>query len=164
MFDRKYAARDRRRNTFRYHGEKLMMAKLSALKTERTTPAPDVGFDAVDLGLIDDLLDEHLRTLISPDIWARYTVPVPFCTVPEGGTDPKKYGGVMTRNPFRKPTEVKAELAILRSMSAEAKAKLTDELPPLPTMEQIIADAGGKVLSMPNVCEAADWHEQDGSI
>ena len=70
----------------------------------------------------------------------------------------------MTRNPFRKPTEVKAEIALLRSMSREATAKLSDELPPLPTFEEQLARAGGKVLSVPNVHESADWHEQDGSI
>lgn len=164
MIPNPYKSRDRRRNTFRYPGEKIMKAELAAFKTKRTMPADDVGFDPVDLGMIDDHLDRYFRRYISPDIWARYTTIVPFCTVPEGGTNPKKHGGVMTRNPFRKPTEVKAEVALLKSMSAESKAKLSDELPPLPTFEEQLAKAGGKVLSVPNVHESADWHEQDGSI
>jgi hypothetical protein len=102
---------------------------------------------------------------LTADQLEHYTTPVPFCIVPEGGTDPKKtQGGRMPRNYFRKPTEIKAEVALLRSMSKEATAKLSDELPPLPTFEEQLARAGGKVLSVPNVHESADWHEQDGSI
>jgi hypothetical protein len=163
MFNRKFAARDRRKP--RGLICKVYMADKAAFRDERQAPIPDVGHDPVDLGMIDDHLDAYYRRYISPELWARYTTVVPFCTVPEGGTDPKKtQGGRMPRNYFRKPTEVKAEVALLRSMSKESVAKLSDELPPLPTFEEQLAKAGGKVLSVPNVHESADWHEQDGSI
>lgn len=166
MFNRKYNDQTKyhRGNRTLYYRAWGSIEVLVAFKLERSAPIEDVGHDPVDLGMIDDHLNEYYLRDISPELWARYTTPVPFCTVPEGGTDPKKSGGRMTKNPFRKPTEVKAEIALLRSLSAESKAKLSDELPPLPTFEEQLARAGGKVLCVPNVNEVADWHEQDGSI
>jgi hypothetical protein len=168
MFNRKYAARDRRKS--RGFIAKEYMADIAAHRDERQSPLPDVGHDATDLGMIDDHLDEYYRRYISPELWARYTTVVPFCTVPSGGVDPNK--GLKRRR-------IKGEVALLKSMSAESIAKLSDELPPVPTFAEQVAKAGGRPLMIEdltsgpssselirinNLLSAGAWHEQDGSI
>lgn len=136
---------------------------------ERKLPLPDVGLDAELYDIIDEIdrgLDEYYRKTISSEQWRRYTTPQPFCTVPEGGANPQPKGvRKMTRNPFRKPTERAAEVNLIKAFAADvAKAKLSDELPPEPTFEEQLAKAGGRILTVPNATEVADWHEQDPTI
>lgn len=153
MFDRRY--NDRKVKRLRYDN-----AIEVAFKLERSLPIEDVGHDPVDLGMIDDHLNEYYMRYITPAVWAKYTTIVPFCTTPIGGVDPKKQGGRM-KNPFRKPTEDKAMRAVFNSFGAEAKAKLTDELPPVPTFAEQLARAGGRTVSVPSNDELVAWHEQD---
>lgn len=165
MFNRKYAARDRRKP--RLFICKLAMADRARFKLERALPLPDVGYDAVDLGLIDDLMDEYLRTQIDIETWRRYTTPQPFVTVPSGGRNPRRNGGRMPKNVFRKPTERAAEKALVAAFSKEAREKLSDELPPLPTQAELIAKAGGRAVDMAAVTDKGDvaaWHEQDPTL
>lgn len=60
---------------------------------------------------------------------------------------------------FSRPTERAAEKALVASFSKEARESMKDCLPPLPTREEIIAKAGGRVVSMASLSSVAEWHE-----
>lgn len=158
MFEREYAARDRRKPRGRIAKEHMM--DLARYRYAKQAPLADVGFDAVDIGLIDDLLDEHIRTHIPSELWLRYTTVTPFCIAPQGGTDPKKLRGVRPKNPIRKPTELAAEASLVKMFSQEAQSKRKDELPAEPTWAEQVAKAGGKTITVPQSA-VAEWHELD---
>lgn len=152
MFDRRY--NDRKVKRLRYDNSIEV-----AFKLERVIPIEDVEFDPVDLDMIDDNLNWYYLAKMSPELWDKYTTIVPFCTVPVGGTYPKKQGGRM-KNPFRKPTEMAAIKNLASGWALDAKDK-SDELPPLPTFEEQLARAGGRSVSVPCNDELVAWHEQD---
>lgn len=151
MFDRKYAARDRRKS--RGLISKLHMADVAEYKTRRTEPLPDEGFDPVDLGMIDDHLDEYYRRTITPEQWRAYTTPQPFTAHSAEPT----HGGKKMKDPttpwrgFMAALKDTAKDLRKRGKKQEAKAFASKWLkdgpmPAAPTFEEQVAKAGGRIV------------------
>lgn len=162
MFERKFAGRDRyksrRTNRTLYYRARGSIESLIAFKTERAAPVDDIGRDPVDVFALSKDLNEYYMLWINQEVWDRYTKPQPFCTVPEGGTDPKKRGGKMER---KDPTWRGFMSALKQTAKDKRKAGEKDEAkafeakwlgdgpePPMPTQAQIVAKAGGRVVNI----------------
>lgn len=159
MFQREYAARDRRKP--RGLIAKLHMADIAGFRDRRQEQADDIGAEPPKDPMAVYASQGWSRTLLrtlTTEQRRLYFTPQPFCTVPDGGTDPRKQGGKMER---RDPTwrgfmsALKDTAKDLRKQGRKDEAKAHEQKwlgdgpePPMPTQAQVISKAGGRVVKI----------------
>jgi hypothetical protein len=164
MFNQ-YISRDKAKRGRPHIGRRFAWSLVGYRRPQYLPTFEDEGIDSDMFIRIEELrglwANRHALETLTPKELKQYTIPIPFCTVPIGGTDPKKKQGGRMRNPFRKPTEVAAEKSLVAAFTAEMKKNMSDDLPPVPTFEEQLVKAGGKTCAMPAANDLVAWHEQD---